>query len=123
MDKNGVNAPLQWDTIKLFSNRTYTCVMKFLNEANPNSITNITNEILAEQQSHIICFEPLGANLIVQRTDKDTTFEVGLSSKWKTGSNSSGNLNITLMHQAGVKNGSCSPGVEDIKVVYPLVVY
>lgn len=122
LDGEGGNAPSQWDTIKLADSSYCRVSLKFLNESNPNSIQNITLEILAEQTNHIICFTPSVVNAVISRTDTDGTYQVGINSTWKTGAISSGNIEIKLKHQLGVKNGGCDPGETDVQVVFPTVI-
>lgn len=122
-DGEGGNSPVQWDTIKLDSQKVYKVVLKILNESNPNAIIDVSNEIKAEATSHIICFTPANTGLIVTRTDTDGTYPIGLESLWKSGKNSNGTLNIKLKHQPGLKNGSCDVGETDIDVNFPLKVY
>lgn len=122
LDGEGGNAPSQWDTIKLADSSYYRVSLKFLNESNPNSIQNITLEILAEQTNHIICFTPTVVNAVISRTDTDGTYQVGINSTWKTGANSVGNIEVKLKHQLGVKNGGCDLGETDVQVVFPAMI-
>lgn len=120
LDGEGGKPPSQLDTIKLSPNRTYATAIKFLNESDTSNVEDITNEINNESKDHFICFSAAGANLVVTRTDSDGTFEVGLTSRWKTGNVSKGHITITLKHQPGVKNGQCDPGATDAEVIFPL---
>lgn len=122
LDGEGGNAPSQWDTIKLADSSYYRVSLKFLNESNPNSIKNITLEIDAEKNNHIICYTPTVVNAIISRTDTDGTYQVGINSTWKTGTFSAGNITIALKHQPGIKNGGCDPGETDVQVVFPTII-
>ncbi len=121
-DGEGANAPTQWDTIFLDPNRAFTANVKFLNESNPNAVVNITDEIKKEQENHIVCYDVKNANLSVVRTDSAGVFLLGLSSNWKSGLKSSGDLTVTLKHQPGIKDGSCNPGATDVEVKFPIIV-
>ncbi|MFM9944361.1 MAG: hypothetical protein ACKVQB_03935 [Bacteroidia bacterium] len=123
LDGEGGKNPSQWDTIKLSDSSFYKVSLKFLNESNPNAIVDITQEILAEKTIHIICLNPVGINTTILRTDTDGTYQVGLSSTWKTGATSSGDVTIILKHQPGVKNGSCTPGETDVEVKFQTRVF
>jgi hypothetical protein len=85
-------------------------------------VVNITDEIKKEQENHIVCYEVSNANLTVTRTDSAGVFLLGLSSKWKSGLKSSGDLTVTLKHQPGIKDGSCNPGATDVEVKFPVKV-
>lgn len=118
LDGEGGNAPSQWDTIKLADSSFYNVSIKFLNESNPNSVKDITQEITAEKANHIICLTPVSVNAVIKRTDTDGTYEIGLSSTWKTGAVSIGEISISLKHQPGIKNGTCDPGETDVEVKF-----
>lgn len=123
LDGEGGNAPSQWDTIKLSDSSFYKVSMRFLNESNPNSVIDITSQIAAEKTNHIICFTPVLVNALINRTDTDGAFEIGLTSTWKTGTVSAGDITITLKHQPGIKNGTCDPGETDVEVKFPARIY
>ncbi|MCC6721589.1 MAG: hypothetical protein IT243_05260 [Bacteroidia bacterium] len=118
IDGDSNTIPDQWDTVKLDTGRIYKVTLKFLNETNPNLITDVSTEIKAEATEHIICYTPSLAELNITRTDNDGTYSLGLESLWKTKGIANGNLNIKLMHQAGLKNGSCEPGVADSDITF-----
>ena len=121
-DGEGGNSPIQWDTIKLDSQKVYKATLKILNESNPNSIIDVSNEIKAEATSHIICYTPANTGIAVTRTDNDGTYSLGIESLWKTTGKSNGTLNIKLKHQTGLKNGSCDPGKTEIDVNFLLII-
>ena len=121
-DGEGGNPPVQWDTIKLDTQRVYKVELKILNEFNPNAIIDVSNEIRAEATSHIICYTPANTGLSVTRTDTDGTYPIGLESLWKSSKKSLGFINIKLKHQPSTKNGSCDPGETDIDVIFPLLI-
>lgn len=120
-DGQGGNAP-SIEAINLMNGNTYTVELKFLDESDPADIEDKTAEILAEDDEHLVCFASSNTTAIsIERTDSDGTYEIGLSSKWKTLTTvSNASLNITLKHQPGVKDGSCAPGDTDIDVSFPL---
>ncbi|MEZ4826525.1 MAG: hypothetical protein R3C61_09555, partial [Bacteroidia bacterium] len=61
------------DSIIISPNTTYSVAARFLNE-NVSPAEDITAEILAESDEHLICFDVLGsANLAITRTDTDGT--------------------------------------------------
>lgn len=121
-DGEGGNSPIQWDTIKMDTQRVYKSTLRILNESNPNAIIDVSNEIKAEASSHIICYTVSNALLTVTRTDTDGTYAVGLESIWNSKTLATGKLNIKLKHQPNLKNGSCDPGETDIDVDFPIII-
>lgn len=116
IDGPGGNAPSLFDTIRINSNKTYLVSLELFNEAVIPS-QNISNEVLAEAVDHLFCFIPsINGNLTINRTDSDGTYELGLSSKWKSAATSNGSVMIKLKHQPGIKNGSCDVGETDIEL-------
>ncbi|MBL4709812.1 MAG: hypothetical protein JKY48_15370 [Flavobacteriales bacterium] len=124
LDGDGGNVPII-DTVKLNSNTNYTVSLTFLDESDPNDVEDITAEILAEDDEHLICFEPMNfTGLNISRTDSDGTYEVGLESSWTVGSPSiSSNkiVRVTLKHQPDVKDGTCVVGDTDVEIDFPIV--
>lgn len=116
LDGNGGNGPGIFDTIVLAPNTSYSAKILLLNET-VTPVDTISNEVKDEDDQHLFCFEPSnGLNLTIVRTDTDGTYEVGLESQWVTSSASTGTTLITLRHQPGVKDGTCTPGETDIEV-------
>ncbi len=115
LDGDGGDPPTVFDTIVLAPSTTYSAEILLLNESETPADT-ISNEVLAEDDEHLFCFTPSGANVNITRTDTDGTYEVGLQSQWVTGTASDGTTNIVLKHQPGVKDGTCSPGETDIEL-------
>ena len=121
MDMEGPKPPSQLDTIILNTNTTYLVSTKFINEANPNGIINVTSEVKAEEKHHIVCYSTTNSSIII-RTDSDGIYPLGLETKWFNGSASTGKLSIILKHQPGMKDGSCDLGSTDVQVDFPLIV-
>ncbi|SDK28553.1 hypothetical protein SAMN05421823_102353 [Catalinimonas alkaloidigena] len=117
-DGTGGNAPTL-DSIVLATNTTYQVEIQLLNESDPNDVADITAEVQQESDEHLFCFEPANLNLVVERTDSDGTYEVGITSEWTTTTASEGSIQIQLRHQPGVKDGSCTPGESDLQVTFP----
>jgi predicted RNA binding protein with dsRBD fold (UPF0201 family) len=109
-------------SIVLKKNSTYTVQVKFLDETTTPA-GDITVDILARQNYHLVCFAVTGAALTVQRTDHDTntpSLEVGLQDKFTTVAVGSGSLNVQLRHQPNAKNGDCAPGSTDVDANFPV---
>lgn len=115
-DGDGGNAPTVFDTISLAASTTYNVSILLLNETVSPADT-ISNEVLEEDHEHLFCFTPSGVTVTITRTDSDGTYEVGLQSKWVTGTASNGTVKVVLKHQPdGLKDGTCTPGDTDIEV-------
>jgi hypothetical protein len=116
IDGPGGNLPTLFDTIRLNLSKTYFVSLELLNES-VSPAENISDEVLAEGAQHLFCFETaIGGNLLINRTDSDGTYEIGLSSKWTTMNVSNGSVLIKLKHQPGIKNGLCDVGETDIEL-------
>lgn len=117
-DGDGGSGPVQFDTIQLAANKTYTCKVLLLDESKTETDT-ISNEVLKESDDHLFIYTISGLNLAIFRTDKDANnLPLGLNSKWWTGNMSNGKVKITLKHQPGVKDGSATPGETDAEVEF-----
>ena len=121
VDGVGGNEATQFDTIQLSSNSTYLVEIKLLNETE-SPAEDITDEVKAEDDEHIFCYTPSGVHVDIERTDSDGTYEVGLSSKWKTNATGSGSVKVVLKHQPNVKDGTCTSGETDIELDFVTVV-
>jgi hypothetical protein len=91
----------------------------------PSTTNNVTTEIRARQNYHLVCFTMtpmiLASNLSITRTDYDNNsppLQVGLDDNLTTLSPASGRMEAVLHHQPNVKNGSCEPGSIDFDVFY-----
>lgn len=104
----------------LRANASYRVYVRLL-----DTLTDITPEIRARQNFHLICFEAdassygnLALNLNITREDYDSNkipLPVGLIDSFVTGADSTvGILETTLHHQPNVKDGTCPPGSIDI---------
>ena len=121
IDGPGGNEPTAFDTIRLKPMSTYFAIIQVLNESVSPSI-DVTAEIWEERTSHLFCFAATGLSLTIARTDTDGSHEVGISSKWTTGSATTGSVMVSLKHQPGIKDGTCLVGETDIEVNFPTIV-
>ncbi len=122
LDGSGSTPPSVFDTIYLKQNTTYIAHIVLLDETKTPADT-ISNDILEEAGEHIFCFSPSNVDVAIKRTDSDGgAYELGLHSRWKTGASGSGETNIVLKHQVGVKDGTCTPGDTDIEVNFKTIV-
>lgn len=121
-DGVGGNDPII-DTIFLDSNHVYSVSVEFWNES-VNPAEEITPAIEVTGFEHIICYEALN-NLMVafNITDQDSNGQpLGLTSEWTVTTADDGDFKLNLRHQAGVKDGTCTPGESDVEVTFPVVV-
>ncbi len=108
----------------LKANSVYTVAVQFLDETT-SPPGNVTDDIYARRNYHLICFAITGANLTVVRTDLDTNnppLQIGLQDKFTTAAASTGSLNVQLRHQPNAKNGDCAPGSSDADVTFPVTI-
>ncbi len=120
VDGVGGNPPVA-DTIALEINKTYNVTIDVLNESETPTDT-LTGEINDEKDDHLFCFDVHSGDLTVSRTDMDNnSYEIGLTSDWVVGSTAGlGEIHVTLKHQPGIKDGSCTPGETDIDAHFEL---
>ncbi|MBU6325952.1 MAG: hypothetical protein KJS92_10730 [Bacteroidetes bacterium] len=118
-DGPGGNNPSRLDTIYLDSGKVTDVSLRFADVSSGTS-KDITAEIRAEGDEHIVCFKPAGVQLGVTATDTDGKYPIGLETRWKAGAKGSGSITVVLKHQPGSKNGSCDPGDTDVEVVFPV---
>ncbi len=122
-DGDGGNAPVVFDDITLDSNSAYDVTLELLDESDPGNVVDLTSEINAERTEHIFCYTVDGADVVVELSDSDGSFPVGLTSTWRTGASGSGTVRVVLKHQPdGLKDGTCSPGETDIDVTFDTVI-
>ena len=130
-DKDGIggNNPILPDSLLLQKNRSYSGFILFYTNHSDTSFHDITNDIKAEGQDHIICYTvqsitlpPTG--LAILRTDVDgNNKELGLNTQWNTPVNFDfGQVNVRLKHQPGIKDGTCDPGETDVEVNFPYLI-
>ncbi len=117
LDPTGALLPdTSHSTLVLRDSARYNVTVQFL-----DTLSDITSEIKARENYHIICFDPSNSNLTVNRMDHDTNpkqYEVGLVDLFTTTGISSGKLEITLHHQPNVKDGTCTPGSTDMDATF-----
>jgi len=120
-DGDGPQAPVFTPPVAaLKSNTTYAATITLLDETK-SPVKNMTDEIAAEKDDHLFCFEVEGTDIAIVYDDEDGNGNpVGISTNWGTGdSGAPGVLKVTLRHQPGTKNGNCPGGGEnDIEVTF-----
>lgn len=87
-----------------------------------------TAEIKEKANEHLFVYTPSVASLLtVTITDTDTNpapgpYPIGLTYTLKTGAAATGKLKVQLRHQPNAKNGTTSPGTDDLNVDFPVVI-
>lgn len=122
-DGEGGNAPTRFDTIALKPNKTYTLAIELLDESK-TPISNITNEVADESDEHLFVYTPTPATLLTYTYgDKDeNNFVIGLTGKAVTTAAGTGKLRVQLRHQPDSKNGTPTPGSDDVNLEFNLKV-
>lgn len=114
------------DTLRLQAGKDYLVNLMFLDESDPADVEDITLEIKAEDDEHLICFDLTNlTGLNITKTDSDGTYVVGLKSKWglvPAATSTNGVLNLTLRHQPDAKDGTCIPGSSDVDINFPVLI-
>jgi hypothetical protein len=127
LDGDGGKAPTI-DNITLKANKTYTLAVELLNES-VSPAQDLTKEIEAEKDEHLFVYTSSPATLFTYTYgDKETrNFPVGLTGTLKTTTAGSGKLKVQLRHQPPAngnptKNGTVTPGSDDINVDFNVAV-
>lgn len=121
-DGIGGNPPIQLDTVFLKTNSEYELTFTFLDKSNPDDIIDVTPDIVATADQHLMCFETDVQSITITILDRDKNgLPLGLKSKVETAAAATGSLTTTLRHQTRGKNGDCAIGATDVEVKYPLV--
>jgi hypothetical protein len=130
-DGDGPGAPTKNDQIMLERSTTYDLSIELLDESK-NPAENVTEEIEEEKEEHLFVYTPTPASMMtVTITDKDdNNLPIGLEAEVVTGSSavSNGKLKVQLRHQPPInnqptKNGSPTPGSDDINVDFNVMIH
>ncbi len=117
-DGDGGSAPII-QNINLKANTDYTLSISFLDESKTPS-EDITTEVKAESNDHLVCYAATGAMVSPIASDKDAGGKtLGLESSFKTGAVGAGTLKITLKHEADKSNANaCATGETDAEATF-----
>ena len=123
-DGAGGNAPTV-NNITLSASKTYFTTIEVLDETK-NPIAKVSDEIFKEADEHQFFFTKSNVNVAFTYTDADANGNpLGLKTKWRTGSNSTGNVSVILKHQPGTKvaaPGNINAGSTDIDVSFQITI-
>jgi len=126
IDPDGAEGPKaisQLDKITLKANKSYDFTITILDETK-NPVSDITTGIEAEKNDHLFIYTPSPSSLLsFVITDKDSKgYNVGLKASVTTTAAGTGKLKVQLRHQPGVKDGTPTPGSDDINQTFDVVV-
>jgi hypothetical protein len=90
-------------------NAEYEVSIRLKDESRTPAV-DLYSKLRSDGKNYKVCFSnTIGLTLVP--TDSDGSLPIGFESTLKTGATPDfSNFNFTIMHQPGVKNGSCSPG-------------
>lgn len=119
LDGVGGNPPLI-DPIVLDAQSTYNLTVQFLDESNPQSVEDITEEVEEEDEEHLVCYSVTGNITQVQVTDKDGAGNpLGLVATLTTGDAGEGTLTVTLKHEPNKSVANpCTTGETDVELLF-----
>lgn len=122
-DGDGGQAPTKFDKIVLKPNKTYDLAVELLDESKTPA-EDITKEVEEESDEHLFVFTTNPATLATYAYgDKDVNnLPVGLNGTLKTAAAGTGKLRVQLRHQANTKDGTPTPGSNDVDVNFDLTV-
>ncbi|HEX9956477.1 MAG TPA: hypothetical protein VGA96_04460 [Fibrella sp.] len=127
-DGDGGAAPTKFDSVTLTANRSYSLTVEVLDESK-TPVQTITDEIREQKDEHLFVFTANAATLLTYTYgDLDSrNFPIGLTGSVRTGVAGTGRLNVRLRHQppingVAVKNGTASPGSDDVNLDFALTV-
>lgn len=123
LDGVGGNDPVK-ETIQLLANKTYTIGVRFLDESDANDVENITEEVQAESDEHLVCFSAVGSLATPTVSDTDASGNpLGLAATITTDQTGNATLQVVLKHEPDKSSAnSCSTGETDVEVTFDVVV-
>lgn len=113
------------DPIVLSANTTYEVSVEFVDNSDLNNPVFITDEIRAEALEHLVCYSVTGAVPQPTVKDQDTNGDpVGLIVEMQTAGTGTGDLTVTLKHEAAKDSANpCTTGETDVQAVYTVEVF
>lgn len=122
-DGEGGNLPTKFDSITLKPNTTYTLAVELLDESK-SPVVDISKEVEEESDEHLFVYTASPGSLLTYTYgDKDANnYPIGLTGTAVSGAAGAGTLKVQLRHQPGAKNGTATPGSDDVNLDFNLIV-
>ncbi len=119
-DGEGGAAPVI-QPISLKAATTYAVTVELLDESKTPAV-DITKEVDEKAEEHLFIYTASPSTLLTYTAeDKDANnYPVGLVGKATTGAAGTGTLKVQLRHQPGNKNGTATPGSDDVNIDFVL---
>lgn len=114
-------------TLTLKANATYSGVIQLYDKTQTPTL-DATEEIREKANEHLFVYTPSATGLMtVTLTDRDTNpapgpYPIGLAFTLKAGPAATGKLKVQLRHQPATKDGTATPGTDDLNVDFPVVI-
>ncbi|UFH56534.1 hypothetical protein [Spirosoma sp. KNUC1025] len=114
-------------TLNLKANATYSGGIQLYDKTQVPTL-DATLEIREKANEHLFVYTPSTSSLLtVTVTDKDTNpapgpYPLGLTFTLKAGTAATGKLKVQLRHQPNAKDGTATPGTDDLNVDFPVVI-
>ncbi len=114
-------------TLNLKANTTYSGTVQLYDKTQTPTL-DATTEIREKANEHLFVYTPSVTSLLtVTITDHDSNpapgpYPIGLTYTLKAGAVATGKLKVQLRHQPNAKNGTTTPGTDDLNVDFPVVI-
>ncbi|MGM9507945.1 hypothetical protein ACS5NO_09465 [Larkinella sp. GY13] len=122
-DGDGGQAATQFDKIVLKPSKTYELAVELLDESKTPT-DDISKEVAEESDEHLFVFTVSPTTLATYTYgDKDANnLPIGLKGTFKTNAAGTGKLKVQLRHQPNAKDGTPTPGSDDVNLDFDLTV-
>jgi hypothetical protein len=122
-DGDGGQAATRFDRIVLKPNKTYDLAVELLDESKTPA-ADVTEEVQEKSDEHLFVYAVSPATLgTYTYGDKDAkNLPIGLKGTFKTNAAGVGKLKVQLRHQPNAKDGTPTPGSDDVNLDFDLTV-
>lgn len=124
LDGDGGQPPVTTGSISLRAGRTYTLNVAQVLDESKSPAENVLEEIEEEADEHLFVYTPSPASLLTYTYgDRDRNNRpIGITGTVVAGTAGTGTLNVRLRHQPGTKDGTPTPGSDDVNITFPVTV-
>jgi len=122
-DGDGGAAPVIDEIVLPANTSAINCHVHVYDESK-NPIADITKEIEAESDVHLLVYKATGVDIQIQYNDQDKNGKkVGIETLWTTKLAAKGSVNVVLYHEPSNKDDLNNPGGDvDFDVTFPVKV-